>query len=68
MQILIGMVALALYGAMTFYIGWCFKRWLQALSVYRWPVIYWGVLFFVAFSPMLGMGIPAFSFLRNVGY
>lgn len=68
MQIMIGIVALALYGAITFYIGWCLKRWLQAMNVYRWPVVYWGVLFFISFSPMLAMPLEAFGFLRPVGY
>lgn len=68
MQIVVGIIALALYGAVTFYIGWCLKRWLQAVKVYRWPVVYWSILFFISFSPMLAMPLEVLSFLRPVGY
>lgn len=68
MQILVGIIVLALYSAITFYIGWCLKKWLQSINVYRWPAIYWSILFLISFSPMFGMSMEVFSFLRPVGY
>ncbi|MGE7665394.1 metallophosphoesterase [Ureibacillus composti] len=43
-----------IYGALTTYLGWNLKKWLQSLNLYRWPFIYWSIIYFVAFSVLFG--------------
>lgn len=67
MQIVLAIVILGMYVGISYYLGWGLKRWLQALDVFKWPKLYWIVFFIIAFSPMIGMGIPFLSFMRTVG-
>ena len=54
MRLLIGMLAIAMYSGITFYLGWNLKKWLLALSIFRFEPLYWIVVFGVSFSFILG--------------
>ena len=54
MRLLIGMLVIAMYSGITFYLGWNLKKWLLALNIFRFEPFYWIVIFFVSFSFILG--------------
>lgn len=47
-------VVITLYSAITFYLGWNIKVWLQSLNLFRWPILYWFVLYVTSFSFIIG--------------
>lgn len=47
-------VAITIYSALTFYLGWNIKVWLQSLNLFHWPFFYWPVLYIIAFSFIIG--------------
>lgn len=54
MRLLLGIVALAIYSGLTFYLGWNFRAWLLSIQQFRWPIIYWAVLFLVSYGYFIG--------------
>ena len=34
MRLLIGIIAIAMYSGITFYLGWNLKKWLHALNIF----------------------------------
>lgn len=54
MRMIIGIVAIALYGGLAFYLGWNLRAWLLSIHQFRWPVVYWITLFVVAFGYFVG--------------
>lgn len=61
MRILLGIVALAIYSGLTFYLGWNFRAWLLSIQQFRWPIIYWTVLFLVSYGYFIGKLHPLFT-------
>ena len=51
MRILLGIFAIAIYGGITFYLGWNLRAWLHSLQVFRWPVLFWSCLLYTSPSP-----------------
>lgn len=60
-------VPLLIYAGLTFYIGWNFKIWLQAMQLYRWPVLYWLLLYMIAFGYFVGKMHPLLTPLSVLG-
>lgn len=54
MRILFGILAIALYSGITFYIGWNLRAWLLSIQQFRWPFVYWTMLFFISFGYFIG--------------
>ena len=54
MRILLGIFAIAIYGGITFYLGWNLRAWLNSLQVFRWPILFWSVLFLTSFGYFIG--------------
>lgn len=54
MRILLGVVAIAIYSGITFYLGWNLRAWLVSIQQFRWPIVFWTVLFIVAFGFLIG--------------
>lgn len=53
-KIMYALMAIAIYGGITFYLGWNLRKWLIALNVFRLEPIYWIILFLVSFGFVLG--------------
>lgn len=60
-------IALILYSTITAYLGMNLKKWLEALHLFRWPVVYWIILFIIAFSFLIGRMHRFLSPLSIVG-
>ncbi|SOC10942.1 hypothetical protein SAMN05880501_10659 [Ureibacillus xyleni] len=60
-------IAVLIYGSISAYLGWNFKKWLESIHIFRWPVLYWMIVFLVAFSPFLGRvsWLSPFSVIGN---
>ena len=55
MERLLGVLfAMIIYTGLTTYLGLNLKKWLEAIHIYKWPIVYWGILFFIAFSFLIG--------------
>lgn len=54
MRVLMGALVIALYGGITFYLGWNLKKWLIALHIFRLEPLYWMILFIVSLGFILG--------------
>lgn len=54
MRIILGIVIVAIYSGITFYLGWNFKKWLIALNIFRFEPLYWVLLFVVSFGFIVG--------------
>ena len=59
--------ALILYSTITAYLGMNFKKWLEAIHVFRWPILYWIIFFVVAFGFLIGRVHTLLSPLSIVG-
>lgn len=67
MRVLIGALVIALYGGITFYLGWNLKRWLVALHIFRFEPVYWLILFIVSFGFILGRAHELLKPLAVIG-
>ena len=47
-------IALALYSTITAYLGLNLKKWLEAIHLFRWPIVYWIIVFLIAYSFLIG--------------
>jgi len=47
-------IALALYSTITAYLGLNLKKWLEAIHLFRWPFVYWIIVFLIAYSFLIG--------------
>lgn len=54
MRIIWFLVFLAIYGGLSFLLGWSIKTWLAALGAFRWEPLYWALFCGAAFSPIIG--------------
>lgn len=54
MRILLGIVAIAIYSSITIYLGWNLRAWLLSIQQYRWPILYWSLLFLISFGYFFG--------------
>lgn len=54
MRILFGILAIAIYSGITFYIGWNLRAWLLSIQQFRWPIVYWTILFIISFGYFIG--------------
>lgn len=54
MRILFGILAIAIYSGITFYIGWNLRAWLLSIQQFRWPLVYWTILFIISFGYFIG--------------
>ena len=54
MKIFYAGLAIAIYSVITFYIGWNVKALLQSFHLYRWPIVFWLILYLVAFGFIIG--------------
>ena len=61
------MVVVVIYSGLTFYLGWNFKKWLIAMQLFRLEPLYWGLLFFIAFSFVFARLHESLHFLSVVG-
>ncbi|MCM3390049.1 metallophosphoesterase [Ureibacillus chungkukjangi] len=59
--------ALILYSTITAYLGMNLKKWLEAIHVFRWPIIYWIIFFVIAFGFLIGRVHPFLSPMSIVG-
>ncbi|QCR30932.1 metallophosphoesterase [Lysinibacillus sp. SGAir0095] len=60
-------VALILYSTITAYLGMNLKKWLEAIHLFRWPILYWIIFFVVAFGFLIGRMHDLLSPLSIVG-
>ncbi|MEK5230534.1 metallophosphoesterase [Lysinibacillus sp. FSL K6-0232] len=63
-----GILLISIYSALTFYIGWGLKQWLVAMGWFRLPVLFWLVLYIIAFSIIIGRlheSLQFFSVISN---
>ena len=67
MRVVIGAIAIAIYSAITFYIGWNLKAWLQSMHLFRWPAVFWIVLFVVSLGFIVGQMHEIFEPLAALG-
>lgn len=49
-RIAVFVIILIMYSALTFYLGWGIKIWLQSMALYPLPILYWSILYVIAFS------------------
>ena len=61
MRIMMGIVVLAIYCSLTFYIGWNLRAWLVSIQQFRWPIVYWTLLYFISFGFIFGKLHPLFT-------
>ena len=54
MRILLGIMAIAIYSGITFYLGWNLRAWLLSIQQFRWPIFYWTMLFFISYGYFIG--------------
>lgn len=59
--------ALILYSTITAYLGMNLKKWLEAIYVFRWPILYWIIFFVIAFGFLIGRVHPLLSPMSIVG-
>lgn len=50
MRILLGIFAIVIYGGITFYLGWNLRAWLLSWQLFRWPYVFWTLLFLISFG------------------
>lgn len=67
MRVLIGALVIALYGGITFYLGWNLKKWLVALHIFRFEPVYWLILFIMACGFILGRAHELLKPLAIIG-
>jgi uncharacterized protein len=67
MRILIGFFVLAIYGGITFYIGWNLRAWLLSIHQFRWPIVYWLGLYVMSFGYFIGKLHPLLMPFNIVG-
>jgi uncharacterized protein len=67
MRIMIGIFVLAIYGSLTFYLGWNLRAWLMSIQQFRWPIIYWALLFLISFGFMYGKLHPLLTPFNVLG-
>lgn len=60
-------VALIVYNAITFYIGWNGWVWLQTFTTWGTPYLYSLIMIFIAYSYFLGRFGPQFSMFKIIG-
>lgn len=63
-----GILLISIYSALTFYLGWGLRQWLVAMEWFRYPILYWLVLYIIAFSIMIGRlheSLRVFSIIGN---
>lgn len=63
-----GLLLISVYSALTFYLGWGVKQWLVAMGWFRYPVLFWLLLYIVAFSILIGRlheSLRFFSVISN---
>lgn len=64
----IGVLIVGIYSALTFYLGWGLKQWLEAMKWFHFPVLYWLVLYIISFSVIIGRvheSLRLFSVIGN---
>jgi len=67
-KISIGVLIVGIYSALTFYLGWGLKQWLEAMKWFHFPVLYWLVLYIISFSVIIGRiheSLRLFSVIGN---
>jgi len=62
-----GILLISIYSALTFYLGWGVKQWLGAMGWFRYPLLYWLVLYLVAFSIVIGRLHESLRFFSVIG-
>lgn len=67
MRILMGIFVLAIYGGITFYLGWNLRTWLLAIQQFRWPIAYWIGLYAISFGYFIGKLHPLLTPFSIVG-
>lgn len=63
-----GVLILSIYSALTFYLGWGIKQWLDAMNWFGYPVFYWLLLYIISFSVIIGRiheSLRVFSVIGN---
>lgn len=63
-----GILLISIYSALTFYLGWGLRQWLVAMEWFRYPILYWLVLYIIAFSIIIGRlheSLRVFSIIGN---
>lgn len=63
-----GILLISIYSALTFYLGWGLRQWLVAMEWFRYPILYWLVLYIIAFSIIIGRlheSLRVFSIISN---
>ena len=58
---------LVIYSGITFYLGWSLKKWLLALSWFRFPIVYWIGFYIVSFSIIIGRIHEALRIFSVIG-
>ncbi|WP_036117735.1 metallophosphoesterase [Lysinibacillus sphaericus] len=62
-----GILLISIYSALTFYLGWGVKQWLVAMGWFRYPVLFWLILYIVAFSIIIGRLHESLRFFSVIG-
>lgn len=67
MRILFGILAIAIYSGITFYLGWNLRAWLLSVQQFRWPIVYWTFLFLISYGYFIGKLHPLMTPLTVLG-
>ena len=67
MRVLLGIISIVVYGALTYYLGWNLKRWLISVQLFRYEPLFWSLIFFVSFSFIFARLHEVLQFLSVVG-
>ncbi|MER1986378.1 MAG: metallophosphoesterase [Solibacillus sp.] len=67
MRAVLMILPLLIFVAITFYIGWNVRAWLKALHIYRWPLLYWVLLYAISFGYFIGKMHPLLTPLSVLG-
>ena len=67
MRVVIAATVIAIYSAITFYIGWNLKAWLQSMHLFRWPAVFWIGLFLISLGFIVGRIHEVFEPLSVLG-
>lgn len=67
MRILLGVLMVALYSGLTFYMGWNLRAWLVSIQLFRWPIVFWVLLYGMAFGYFIGKLHPLLTPFSALG-
>lgn len=66
-KIMIGILVVGIYSALTFYLGWNAKNWVVSMGWFYNPFIFWTALYIMSFSIVIGRVHESLRFFSVIG-